>query len=110
VSDLTVTYIVFPRSADKFQAPDYSRWQKRCAELLDGVGGLGEKYKLHTWKVTLPEIKSKEEPKEEESPDESKDREKGGVKKEDSKEDSVEKSEAKTESEKKNPVLPADSN
>lgn len=63
VSDLTVTYLVFPGSADKFQAPDYAMWQKRCAELLDGLGGLGEKYKLHTWRNTLPEIKPKEESK-----------------------------------------------
>lgn len=65
VSDLTVTYLVFPGSADKFQAPDYEQWKKRCSELLEGVGGLGEPYKLHTWKNTLPEIKPKEEPKKE---------------------------------------------
>lgn len=58
VSDLQVTYLVFPGSADKFQAPDYIRWRQRCAELLDGVGGLGEAYSLHEWKNTLPVIPS----------------------------------------------------
>ncbi len=101
VSDLTVTYIVFPRSADKFQAPDYARWHKRCAELLDGVGGLGEKYKLYTWKDTLPKIKPKEEPKGEESED---------VPKDETEEDGTKKSEDKTESEKKNLVEPVESN
>lgn len=68
VSDLTVTYLVFPGSADKFQAPDYGKWQQRCSELLEGLGGLGEKYKLHAWKNTLPEVKPKEEPKKEKLP------------------------------------------
>ena len=42
VSDLKVTYIVFPRSADKPSAPpDYTRWRERCARLLDEIGGHG---------------------------------------------------------------------
>ncbi len=54
VSDLTVTYIVFPRSADEIKtAPDYGRWRKRCRELVEEVGGLGEGVELHEWKDLL---------------------------------------------------------
>lgn len=50
VSDLTVTYLVFPNSADaKADAPDLARWRTRCQELLDGIGGVGDGYALHTW-------------------------------------------------------------
>ncbi|MGJ8676280.1 MAG: glycoside hydrolase family 75 protein [Akkermansiaceae bacterium] len=54
VSDLTITYIVFPRSADSFQAPDYSLWHKRCLELLGEIGGLGQSVTLHQWEDTFP--------------------------------------------------------
>ena len=55
VSDLTVTYLVFPRSADDpKRAPDYSHWRKRCGELVDKIGGLGEGVELHEWKDLLP--------------------------------------------------------
>ncbi len=60
VSDLTVTYIVFPGSADKFQAPDYTRWHTRCASLLTELGGLGPSTTLHSWTNTLPMIDKKE--------------------------------------------------
>lgn len=56
ISDLTVTYLVFPRSADeRRRAPDYAHWRKRCQELLDEFGGLGEGLELHEWTKTLPE-------------------------------------------------------
>jgi hypothetical protein len=55
VSDLTVTYLVFPRSAaDPKREPDYSHWRKRCGELLDEIGGLGDGVQLHEWKDLLP--------------------------------------------------------
>jgi hypothetical protein len=72
VSDLAVTYLVFPGTADKFKAPDYEVWKTRCAELILEFGGLGEKYALHTWKNTLPEIKPKPEPKPESTEDKEK--------------------------------------
>jgi hypothetical protein len=56
VSDLKVTYIVFPRSSGDWQAPDYSSWKTECAKLLDEIGGLGEGYQLHEWTNTLPKI------------------------------------------------------
>jgi hypothetical protein len=50
VSDLKVTYLVFPGSAeDKPDAPDLARWHARCQELLEELGGIGEGYALHQW-------------------------------------------------------------
>lgn len=54
VSDLTVTYLVFPRSADKFQAPDYETWYSQCSKLLQEIGGLGDGVDLHQWESTFP--------------------------------------------------------
>jgi len=50
VSDLLVSYFIFPKTADKpFSAPDLKKWQARCKGLLDEIGGLGEGYTLHEW-------------------------------------------------------------
>lgn len=50
VSDLTVTYLVFPGTAEKpFAPPDLARWRARCSELLGEIGGLGEGFVLHEW-------------------------------------------------------------
>lgn len=55
VSDLKVTYLIFPGSRDaERSAPDYEKWRQRCHELLAGIGGLGEGYELHRWADTLP--------------------------------------------------------
>lgn len=54
VSDLTVTYLVFPRSRDPFCEPNYDTWKQRCESLLAEVGGLGEGASLYSWKSTLP--------------------------------------------------------
>jgi hypothetical protein len=55
VSDLKVTYLVFPNSREEERsAPDYEKWKKRCEELLLEIGGLGEGYTLHTWTNTFP--------------------------------------------------------
>ena len=54
VSELTVTYLVFPQSRDEKKAPpDYARWKQRCSELLQDIGGLGQGYELHSWKDLL---------------------------------------------------------
>lgn len=58
VSDLTVTYLVFPGSADRFKAPDYVTWREKCATLLTEIGGLGQSSTLHTWANTLPIIET----------------------------------------------------
>jgi len=60
VSDLKVTYVVFPRTADAFQVPNYQKWYERCSRLLDEIGGLGEQCKLHNWEDLFP-VKEKEE-------------------------------------------------
>lgn len=54
VSDLKVTYIVFPGSRDEKKGPpDYEKWRKRCEQLLGEMGGIGEGYELHSWKDLL---------------------------------------------------------
>lgn len=54
VSDVSVTYIVFPRSSGKWVAPNYESWRKECRNLLVEIGGLGEGYELHRWENTFP--------------------------------------------------------
>lgn len=50
VSELKVTYLVFPGSAEpKPSPPDLNRWWDACSERLNGIGGLGEGYTLHRW-------------------------------------------------------------
>jgi hypothetical protein len=57
VSDLKVTYLVFPNSRDAERgAPDYEKWRKRCGELLKEIGGLGVGYDLHEWENTFPKL------------------------------------------------------
>ena len=48
MSDLKITYLVFPNSADKpFDAPDLEKMRARCEQLLNEIGGYqGE---LHAW-------------------------------------------------------------
>jgi len=51
VSDLSVTYLVFPGSRDKTRKPpDLVAWRERCGELVAEIGGLGAGYQLHEWK------------------------------------------------------------
>ena len=61
VSDLTVTYLVFPGSAEKFKAPDYAVWRQKCAKLVEEIGGVGAESSLFTWKNTLPIIEKKDD-------------------------------------------------
>ena len=51
VSDLTVTYLFFPKSSSGMREPDLEAWQKKVASLLKEIGGLGEGVSLHQWKV-----------------------------------------------------------
>ena len=54
VSDLVVTYLVFPRTADDPKGPpDYVHWRKRCEELVNQVGGLGAGVEFHEWENLL---------------------------------------------------------
>lgn len=55
VSDLTVTYVVFPGSREpKAGPPDYDVWRQKCHTLLGEIGGLGNGYELHQWTDLLP--------------------------------------------------------
>ncbi len=55
VSDLKVSYLVFPGSRDSVKTPpDYEKWRQRCHELLGEIGGLGEGYQLHAWQDLFP--------------------------------------------------------
>ncbi len=54
VSDLAVTYLVFPDSADpKRSAPDLGRWHARCSELLAEIG-VTNNAALHQWEDIVP--------------------------------------------------------
>jgi len=55
VSDLAVTYIVFPSSRESSRVqPDYKAWKEKCSMLLQRVGGLSADYQLHDWEDTFP--------------------------------------------------------
>lgn len=50
VSDLKVTYVIFPGTAEKpFAPPDLDRWHARCSDYLKEIGNLGGSYALHRW-------------------------------------------------------------
>lgn len=55
VSDLTVTYLVFPGSADeKRSQPNLDHWFERCSELLVDLGVTNSSTALHRWEDTVP--------------------------------------------------------
>ncbi len=55
VSDLKVSYLIFPGSAEAArEVPDYAKWRQRCHDLLNEVGGLGPGVALFEWQDTLP--------------------------------------------------------
>lgn len=57
VSDLKVSYFVFPGSREPEKGPpDFEKWHQRCSELLEEIGGLGEGYELHKWDNLLKEL------------------------------------------------------
>lgn len=54
VSDLKITYVIFPGSAEEKKGPpDYKVWKEKCDALLTEIGGIGENYALHEWKDLL---------------------------------------------------------
>ena len=53
VSDLKVTYLIFPGSAEKqWGPPDLEKLQKRCEELVNDIGGATTP--LHHWSNIIP--------------------------------------------------------
>lgn len=54
VSDLSVSYLVFPGTAEPEKGPiDYARLNARCRELLDSIGGLAPGAEFHEWNDLL---------------------------------------------------------
>ncbi len=57
VSDLKVTYLVFPGTAETpFGPPDLEKLQLRCEELVKEIGGAG--VPLHHWENIIPPLPS----------------------------------------------------
>lgn len=55
VSDLTVTYLFFPGTAETpFAAPDLAKYGQRCRELLEEIGGFSGP--VYEWKNTIPPL------------------------------------------------------
>ena len=53
VSELKVTYLVFPGTAEKYDAPDLAHWREQCQKLLGEIGGF--EGNLFTWEdLTKP--------------------------------------------------------
>jgi hypothetical protein len=54
VSDLKVSYIVFPNTREeRREPPDFAKWRERCQTYIEEIGGLGEGYELHEWEDLL---------------------------------------------------------
>ncbi len=54
VSDLSVTYLVFPGTRPQpNQAPNYESIHEKCQHLLSEIGGLGESTSLYQWEDLL---------------------------------------------------------
>ena len=49
ISELTVTYLFFPKTATKAQAPNLTLWHQKVSALLTDLGGLGQGITLHQW-------------------------------------------------------------
>ncbi len=50
VSELAISYLIFPDSAEKpFGPPKLADWREKCIGLLEEIGGIGEGYELHEW-------------------------------------------------------------
>jgi hypothetical protein len=49
-SDLKVTYLIFPGTADKTKGPpNLDQWHERCSEFLRDIGAPGPGRELHRW-------------------------------------------------------------
>lgn len=55
VSDLDVTYLVFPNSREEVNTPpNLDTWWEKCMEHLNRIGGIGQGYELHRWEDLIP--------------------------------------------------------
>ena len=63
VSDLQVTYLIFPGSAEPIKGPpDLVMWHQKCGKLLEEIGGIGEGYSLHQWEDFIAKKRAAAEP------------------------------------------------
>ena len=54
-SDLKVTYLIFPDTAEKpFGPPNLEKWHEKVSGYLAECGGLGAGYTLHKWENPFP--------------------------------------------------------
>lgn len=54
-SDLEVTYVIFPGTAEKpFGPPNLDKWHEKVSQYLTESGGLGDGYTLHKWENPFP--------------------------------------------------------
>lgn len=61
-SDLVVTYLIFPGSADETKGPpDLEKWHQKCSALLSEIGGIGEGYSLHRWEDLIAKRRAEKE-------------------------------------------------
>lgn len=61
-SDLVVTYLIFPGSADETKGPpDLEKWHQKCSVLLTEIGGIGEGYSLHRWEDLIAKRRAEKE-------------------------------------------------
>jgi len=62
VSDLQVTYLIFPDSADEKKGPpNLEAWHEKCSALLDELGGIEEGFELHQWEDLVAKLKAEKE-------------------------------------------------
>ena len=54
VSDLTVTYLFFPRSGTTKREPNLAQWRNKVLTLLGEIGGISEPGTLHDWTQKTP--------------------------------------------------------
>jgi Fungal chitosanase of glycosyl hydrolase group 75 len=52
VSNIKVTYLIFPGTGEKPGPPDLARWREKCRQLLDEIGGTNAE--LYTWQNIVP--------------------------------------------------------
>ncbi len=70
ISDLTVTYLIFPNTRElPFRQPNYDHWYQRCAEYLDKLGGISSEFTLHRWENRFPNADDGTNETEQSSPD-----------------------------------------
>jgi hypothetical protein len=54
VSDLKISYLIFPSSGEKPAQPNLAKWAEKCQGLLTKIGGVGEGYALTVWEDRIP--------------------------------------------------------